>query len=1258
MIKGGVSVKKIFNIEFKKIFEKVNKEMVLFITGIVTMVLLVITMIVVTAVSTIPSDSDEKETYSFIGFTLEEKVSISKLIGDSIPFISTNEYYFETEENFIRFYTVGNDEDDFNAYQKSVINSGFKLASWDEEKGFGYEKGNSQVFLKSYKEEDKFIINVIITLKDGSSNGDNSGNDNGGNSGSGDSGNQGGDDNGGNTDNPTTSSIQNILNEAANLAVDGSLGERTATGTVKLIDEEYTSQYQNISFVLTDGTVEIVVHRAKGDCASVLKVGDTVTVTGEIINWQGTIEFKQPTLSNYVAGSGSNQGGNSGSGDSGNQGGTTEPTSSEIQEILDEAANLAVDASLGERTATGTVKSIDEAYTDQYKNISFVLTDGVAEILVHRATGDCAASLKVGDTVTVTGEIINWQGTIEFKQPTLSNYVAGSGSQGGNGGSGDSGNQGGNDDGGNTDNPTTSSIQNILNEAASLASGTSLSGDRTVTGTVKSIEEEYTTEYKKISFILTDGVAEILVHRATGDCAASLKVGDTVTVKGTVINYNGTVIEFQYPELSDYVAGSGSQGGNDDGGNSGSTQYANTDFTTSEKEIINDCFGFSIPFIPNNEYAFDEFVPETDGVIGIYYYAEINTQAEFDTYKTAILNSGFTFEGTEVDDEYGDTWYIYTKNDAYLITTCYLDEGSYWVEVQVYTEASDSGSGDSGNQGGTTTPTNSEVQSILDEAANLASGAYLSGNKEATGTVKSIDEEYTEQHKRISFILTDGVAEILVHRATGDCASILKVGDTVTVTGQITNYKGTIEFQYPELSNHVTGNGSNQGGSDVNEGELINNDGAGLPTDSDGVYDVDFTDAIYAKNVTELGNYIDGCPTEGDVKVLVIPVEFSDITASSKGYDINKINLAFNGTGNDTDYRSVSEYYFASSNGKLNLDFYVHNSWFKPANPSTYYASQVEYYEGYELFIGDQLVMDEALAELSKTLDLSEFDSDNNGCIDAVVFITTLEIDPSNEFNWAYRYWNFYIDENENYYEYDNVSANDYLWASYQFLYERENQQYDDEDAMNTYTFIHEFGHILGLEDYYDYSEKNNNPLDGADVMNFSAGDQNPFSKINLGWITTSRLVVADSSIQLTLKDFSSTGDTIIIANNWDSTLGAYQEYYILMYYTHTGLNEDGLYFENEGIVMYHVNASLEEYILENNPYYNIYNTNTDPSDEYGTEDNLIEFCKSTSNTYVHTTGTSSSANLVDDLGNKISYTFTVDSLTSTEATITFNKNN
>jgi hypothetical protein len=76
-------------------------------------------------------------------------------------------------------------------------------------------------------------------------------------------------------------------------------------------------------------------------------------------------------------------------------------------------------------------------------------------------------------------------------------------------------------------------------------------------------------------------------------------------------------------------------------------------------------------------------------------------------------------------------------------------------------------------------------------------------------------------------------------------------------------------------------------------------------------------------------------------------------------------------------------------------------------------------------------------------------------------------------------------------------------------------------------------------------------------------------------------LVVAQSSVTLTLEAFAKNGDTIIIANNWDSDLGAYQEYYIVMYYTASGLNDnDNAFFEEDGILVYHVNASLyaEEY--------------------------------------------------------------------------------
>ena len=140
--------------------------------------------------------------------------------------------------------------------------------------------------------------------------------------------------------------------------------------------------------------------------------------------------------------------------------------------------------------------------------------------------------------------------------------------------------------------------------------------------------------------------------------------------------------------------------------------------------------------------------------------------------------------------------------------------------------------------------------------------------------------------------------------------------------------------------------------------------------------------------------------------------------------------------------------------------------------------------------------------------------------------------------------------------------------------------------------------------------------------------------------------------------DFSKNGDSIIIANNWDEELGAYQEYYIVVYYTNNGLNSgDYGYFARDGIVVYHINASLYSEDYDGVTYYDIYNNNTDVSDQNGTQDNLIEFIKSPEDTFTYVEGDSLSSSIVDDQGNTISYTFVVDSLTATSATLTFTKN-
>ena len=741
--------------------------------------------------------------------------------------------------------------------------------------------------------------------------------------------------------------------------------------------------------------------------------------------------------------------------------------------------------------------------------------------------------------------------------------------------------------------------------------------------------------------------------------------------------------------LYDYDDNTGNGGNTGDSGNSGNSGHTYTAFTSSEKALFNQYFGFVIPFIANSDYTVEEYSydwgEEYGMEVGINFYTYGNTEAEFNAYRN--LFSGYSYDGTDTDD-YGDAWYYYSNGEYYVDMSYYNDgEGNYVVDVYVYTLGGSGDSDDSDNQGGTgnenqggsdnTGTGNSYTDFTSSEKAlfNQYFGFVIPFIANSDYTVEEYSYDWGEEYGcevGINFY-TYGNTEAEFNAYRNLFSSYSYDGTDTDDYGDAWYYYSKGEY-YVDMSyyndgegNYVvdvyvytlsesTGSGGSSGGSDYGDYDVITNEGAGLPTGTNGVYDIDFTDGEYVKDVTDQYYYIDGCPTTGSPAVLVIPIEFTDSRASSKGCNINNIVTAFTGTNLDY-YYSVQEYYYISSYGKLDLDVTVIDSWFCPKYSSSYYADLTDS-EGYA--IGDMVIMDEALAYLSTKMDLSEFDSDNNGIIDAVVMINTLDIG-EDDFHWAYRYWNYYVDDQGYYYEYDGVSANDYLWASYFFMQEEfdeeGNASYDNASIINTYTFIHEFGHVLGADDYYDTSYVGNNPLDGCDVMDGMTGDHNPYTKFNYGWITTSRLVTTSSSVTLSLKSFTKTGDSIIIANNWDEKLGAYQEYYIVVYYTMTDLNGgDAGYFSRDGIIVYHVNASLYTEEYEGDTYYSVFNTNTDSSDEYGTENNLIEFVKSAEGNFTYVVG-DTMPTVTDDNGDRLIYNFTVDSIDGGSATITVTRN-
>ncbi len=282
----------------------------------------------------------------------------------------------------------------------------------------------------------------------------------------------------------------------------------TLTGVIKNIDTAWSDQYKNITVtIVCDGDEEhpIMCYRLAGEGADTLAVGDTITVTGTIKNYNGTIEFDAGcSLDNLIK--------------------SEEPAPvapSNPDDIVDAAYALEEGASLPyTATLEGTIVSIDSAYSEQYGNITVTIQVGdLADkpIQCFRLKGEGAETLEVGDKITVTGMIKNYSGKIEFDAGCTLDKIA-------------------------AEAPTDPA--DIVAAAYALEQGASLDYEATLTGTILSIDSAYSEQYGNITVTIQVGdLADkpIQCFRLKGEGAADLAVGDVITVVGTIKNYNGTI---------------------------------------------------------------------------------------------------------------------------------------------------------------------------------------------------------------------------------------------------------------------------------------------------------------------------------------------------------------------------------------------------------------------------------------------------------------------------------------------------------------------------------------------------------------------------------------------------------------------------------------------------------------------------------------------------------------------------------------------
>lgn len=319
-----------------------------------------------------------------------------------------------------------------------------------------------------------------------------------------------------------------------------------------------------------------------------------------------------------------------------------------------------------------------------------------------------------------------------------------------------------------------------------------------------------------------------------------------------------------------------------------------------------------------------------------------------------------------------------------------------------------------------------------------------------------------------------------------------------------------------------------------------------------------------------------GFPLKGTPHSLVILVEFSDskftLMDDPKAFYTSMLNDEGFTYKNGAD-GSARDFYVASSSGVFQPTFDVVGP-VTVSQKSSYYGANDRW--GYDYMDRLAQFVQEAVEAADSLVDYTQYDYDNDGIIDNVYFFYAGRGEADSGIKstiWPYQYsWQEHYEAGDT--KIENLNLDGKNLGTYACSQEV-NGKYRTYPA-GIGTFVHEFGHVLGLADHYnaydDYGVYDPGEWDTMASASYNNNGNTPplftaFERYEVGWLDYTELsATTDTTVVLPELNASNMAYRISVPGNDD-------EYFILENRQQAGWDA---YLPGHGMLVWHIDYDQE----------------------------------------------------------------------------------